>query len=188
MGRYNSTGIIYQYEFEKSTIPGIESYEIKQQVIKQLFPEIYDFREDEESLYFNLSRSITASDIISAMDSYYDIFGVYDIVSEEFERVKMLLEGKTLDEAYEAAEEKRSYLYRADELFYRFYNHYRIRLVINGERDYYPVRINSITIARSAYKTVVEDDLYDYYFFTNLLRYRMKPLKLADAMIFYLSA
>lgn len=41
MGRYISTGIIYQYGFAKSSIPGIESQEVKQQVIEQLFPEIY---------------------------------------------------------------------------------------------------------------------------------------------------
>ena len=36
-------------------------------------------------------------------------------------------------------------------------------------------------------KTITEDDLISYDFFTDLLRYRMKPDKLADAMLIFLS-
>ena len=53
MGRFISTGIIYQYGINKAHIPGIESSNTKQEIIDQLFPDIYDFREDENYLYFN---------------------------------------------------------------------------------------------------------------------------------------
>jgi len=187
MGRYISTGIIYQYGFAKSSIPGIESPEVKQQLLDQLFPDIYEFQEDEDYLYFGLSGSITASDIISAMGAYFSLRGLANETSEEFERVKKLLEGKTVGEAYEIAEKKQSYLYQADELGYS-YAYYAVPLVINGEREFYPVHIWSIMIDQSSFKTISEDDLFFYDFFTDLLRYRMKPETLADAMLIYLSA
>jgi hypothetical protein len=187
MGRYISTGIIYTYGFAKSSIPGIDSPEIKQQFIEHLFPEIYDFQEDEKYLYLSLSSNLTVSDLISAMDSYYSLIGLSKQEREEFERVKQLLAGKTIDQAYEEAEEKPSYLYQADELGYS-YAYYAIPLVINGKRKLYPVHIWSIMIHQSSAKTITEDDLLSYDFFTDLLRYRMKPVKLADAMLIYLSA
>ena len=187
MGRYISTGIIYQYGFAKSSFPGIESPEVKQQIINQLFPEIYDYREDENYLYFCLSRNITVSDLVSVMGAYISLIGFTKEKSEEFEQVKKRLEGKSIDEAYEEAEDKSSYLYYADELGYP-YAYYAIPLVINGRRKFYPVHIWSITIHHSSAKTMTEDDLLSYDFFTDLLRYRMKPEKLADAMLIYLSA
>ena len=187
MGRYISTGIIYLYGFAKSSIPGIESPEVKQQIIEQLFPEIYDFQEDDKYLYLSLSSSLAVSDLISAMDAYFSLIGLTHKESEEFERVKRLLDGKTIKEAYEQAEEKPSYLYQADELGYSC-AYYAIPLVINGRRKLYPVHIWSIMIHQSSAKTITEDDLLSYDFFTDLLRYRMKPVKLADAMLIYLSA
>ena len=187
MGRYISTGIIYQYGFAKSSIPGIESSEVKQQIIEQLFPEIYDFQEDEKYLYLGLSSSITVSDLISAMGAYFSLIGLTKEKSEEFERVKILLEGKNIEEAYEDAEIKPSYLYQADELG-DSYGYYAIPLVINGKRKFYPVHIWSIMIHQSSAKTITEDDLLSYDFFTDLLRYRMRSVKLADAMLIYLSA
>ena len=187
MGRYISTGIIYQYGFAKSSIPGIESQEVKQQVIEQLFPEIYDFREDESYFYLTLSSSLSASDLISAMEAYYSLTGLTDEESDEYNQVKQLLEGKTIAEAYTEAEEKQSYLYSAEELGYN-YSYYGVPLVINGIRKYYPVHVWIIMIDQSSAKTITEDDLFSYRFFTTLLRYRMKPEKLADAMLIFLSA
>ena len=57
MGRYISTGIVYFYLFEKSEVE--RAYErcswkkkpfseFKQDIINQLFPEIYDYWEDEK--------------------------------------------------------------------------------------------------------------------------------------------
>ena len=65
---------------------------------------------------------------------------------------------------------------------------YAIPLVINRGRKYYPVHIWSIMIDNASAKTITEDELLSFNFFTDLLRYRMKPLKLADAMLIYLSA
>lgn len=186
MGRYISTGIIYQYGLAKSSIPGIESSEVKQQLIEQLFPEIYDFWDDDYFIYFTLSSKIIVSDLISAMESYLNLVGLIKEESEEFEQVKNILAGKTIAEAYAEAEKKPSYLYQADELGFS-YAYYAIPLVLNGKRKFYPAHIWAIMIDQSNAKTITEDDLLSYDFFTDLLRYRMKPAKLADAMLIYLS-
>ncbi len=186
MGRHISTGIIYKYGFAKSSIPGINSNKIKQQVINQLFPDIYDYQETDEYLLFGLSSNIQVSDLISAMGSYYALNGLSKEESDEFEEVKKLLEGKTIDEAYEEAEETPSYLYQACELGYR-YDYYAIPLVIDGKRKFYPVHIWSIMIDSSSAKTITEDALLSYDFFTDLLRYRMKSEKLGNAMFIFLS-
>ena len=178
MGRYISTGIIYQYGLAKSSIPGIESSEVKQQLIEQLFPEIYDFWDDDYFIYFTLSSKIIVSDLISAMESYLNLVGLIKEESEEFEQVKNILAGKT--------EKKPSYLYQADELGFS-YAYYAIPLVLNGKRKFYPAHIWAIMIDQSNAKTITEDDLLSYDFFTDLLRYRMKPAKLADVMLIYLS-
>lgn len=186
MGRYISTGIIYQYGFTKSSIPEIDSPDVKQQVLNQLFPEIYDFREDDKYFYLKLSSKIPVSELISLMETFYGIRGIDSAENEEFEQVKQLLEEKTIDEAYEIARERPSYLFQADQLG-PAYGYYAIPLVINGERKLYPVYIWCIMIESSSAKTNTEDDLVSYDFFTDLLRYRMRPSKLADAMLVYLS-
>lgn len=188
MGRYISTGIIYQYGFAKVSFPGIESQNVKSEIIMQLFPEIYDFQEDKDYIYFTLSNKVSVSDLFSAMEFYYSLIGLLPNKSEEFDSVKQLLEGKTIQEAYEIAKENPSYLYQADEVGGRYYSYYAISMVINGKRKLCPVHISVIMIEQSDAKTVTEDDLMSYDLFTDLLRYRMKPLKLADAMLVYLSA
>ena len=187
MGRYISTGIIYQYGFEKSSIPGIESPGVKQQIVDQLFPEIYGIQEDENYLYFGMSGDVSVNDLFSVMNYYYDLRGgLDDVEREEFERVKDLLKGKNINDAYELSKQKPSYLYYSEELGFSFL-YFGVPLVINGERKRYPVHVWCIAIDSSSAKTITEDDLLSYEFFTELLRYRMKSLKLADAMLIYLS-
>jgi hypothetical protein len=186
MGRYISTGIIYQYRFAKASIPGIATKNVKQQVINQLFPQIYDCLEDDKYLYFVLSSKIPVSELISLMEIYNGLRGMRVKDIEEFERVKQLLEGKTLEEAYELAETKPSYLYQADNLGPGC-GYYAVPLMIDGKRKLYPVYVWCIMIENSCVKTITEDHLVSYDFFTDLLRYRMRPAKLADAMLIYLS-
>ena len=103
MGRFISTGIIYQYGINKAHIPGIESSNTKQEIIDQLFPDIYDFREDENYLYFKLSDKVSVSDIISTIENYYDLIHVFEHRCEEFERVKQRLENKSIYDVYNIA-------------------------------------------------------------------------------------
>lgn len=67
------------------------------------------------------------------------------------------------------------------------YSYYAYPLVIEGEKRFVSVHVSIVTIDSSSVKTSTEDDLASYDFFTDLLRYRMKPDKLADSMIIYLS-
>ena len=186
MGRYISTGIIFQYQFEKSGITGVETPEIKQQIIDQFPPEIYEFEEDEKNLFFSLSGKVQASDVISAMNLYYSLVGRQKYYEEEMKKVTKILDGKTVEEAYYAAQNSPSYIYQTFELGFR-YGYYGYPLTLNGKRKFYEVHIDGVKIESSPAKTSTEDDLLSYDFFTDLLRYRMKPERMADAMLVYLS-
>lgn len=195
MGRYISTGIIYQYRFSKAEIERqyMSNFgrkrqfgEIRHDIIGQLFPKIYDSREDEEYLYLCLSDSIRVEDLISTMKTYYSLVGLNREAVLEFESIKERLKDKTMKDAYNLANEMPSYLFYQSELGFN-YSYYAYPLVIEGKKYYYDVDVSMIVIDSSSAKTITEDDLSPYDFFTELLRYRMKPDKLADAMIIFLS-
>lgn len=195
MGRYISTGIVYQYCFEKQQIESEyhercwerKSFsEMKEELIKQLFPEIYNYREDDDNVYFTLSDSVRPNDLLNCIKGYYSIVGFGKNDAEEIEGIEEVLKDKTIDEAYEISEEKPSYLFQSIELGYR-YQYYAYPLVIEGKRFFCEVHVSIIMIDSSSAKTMTEDDLLSYDFFTDLLRYRMKPDKLANAMIIFLS-
>lgn len=195
MGRYISTGIVYQYCFSKEEVERqyTEHYwkkkpfsELKQAIIDQFFPDIYNHSEDEGYLYFYLSESFSGDDLIRTLKSYYSIAGMADSESDEIEKVCEKLKGKSLREAYEIARERQSHLLYDTELGYS-YAPYAYPLVIEGKKQFFSVHASIITIEASSAKTLTEDDLLPYDFFTELLRYRMKPDKLADAMLIFLS-
>ena len=195
MGRYISTGIVYQYCFSKEELERqyAKRYwkkksfsELRQTIIDQLFPDIYNHAEDEDYLYLYLSKSFCGDDLIATMKSYYSLAGMADSESDEIERVCERLKGKPLREVYDIARERQSYLLYDTELGYS-YAYYAYPLVIEGEKQFFSVHASIITIESSSAKTSTEDDLLSYDFFTELLRYRLKPDKLADAMLIFLS-
>ena len=84
MGRYISTGIIFQYCFSKTEIE--QEYErqfrkmkqfseLKPEIILQLFPEIYNYEEDEYYLYVYLADSVKSEDLITTMKAYHSLVG-----------------------------------------------------------------------------------------------------------------
>ena len=195
MGRYISTGIVFQYRFSKTEVE--QRYErcfrkkkpfseLKREIINQLFPDIYDHEEDDGYLYVFLSDSVKVVDIITTMKAYYSLVGMGKEESKEMERVIERLEGKTLIEVYHIAQERTSCLFYDTELGYS-YSYYAYPLLLEGEKNFYSVYASIITIDTSSSKTMSEDVLLSYDFFTDLLRYRMKPDKLADSMIIFLS-
>lgn len=199
MGRYISTGIVYQYCFEKKEIE--RDYqsahwqqkpfsEMKDEIIGQMFPDIYDYSEDDQCIYFTLSDSISTDELISCIKTYYSLVGQSKEEAKEIEDVTQLLQGKTMEEAHKIAVDRPSYLFQRTKLGhdYRYYAYYAYPLALDGKKGFYGVSMSIILIYMSSAKTDTEDDLLSYDFFTDLLRYRMKPEKLADAMIVFLSA
>ena len=195
MGRYISTGIVYFYLFEKSEVE--RAYErcswkkkpfseFKQDIINQLFPEIYDYWEDENVIFFYLSDSLRGDDIASILQAYYSLFGENVDNNKHIKEIPDLLNGKTIKEAYEIAKNKPLRLYREITIGYN-YGFYAYPLVIDGFRTFYKVRASILMIDSSSAKTITEDSLISYDFFTELLRYRLKPDKLADSMLIFLS-
>ena len=195
MGRYISTGIVFQYRFSKTEVE--QQYEIrfrkkkpfselKQDIIDQLFPDIYDYEENDDYLYIYLSDSIKVEDLITTMKSYYSLVGMGEYESEEMDKVIESLKGKNLNDAYSIAQERVLYLFYDTELGYN-YAYYAYPLELEGEKSLFTVHLSIVTIYTSSAKTSTEDDLESYDLFTDLLRYRMKPDKLADSMIIFLS-
>ena len=195
MGRYISTGIIFQYCFSKKEIE--QEYErhfrkkktfseLKPEIILQLFPEIYNHEEDEYYLYVYLADSVKSEDLVTTMKAYHSLVGSSQRKSDEIEKVYEKINGKTPHEAYKIAKERASYLFYDSKLGFS-YDYYACPLVFEGEKQFYSVHLSIITIDASSAKTSTEDDLLSYPFFTSLLRYRMKPDKLADTMIIFLS-
>ena len=195
MGRYISTGIVYQYCFSKKEVE--RQYEqlfwkkkpfkeMRRTIIDQLFPEIYNCKEDEEYLYVYLSDSLQMDDLISVMEAYFSIVGLNKEAVMEFESIKEKLEKATVKEAYDFAGGKPSYLFQEMELG-SYGSYYAYPLIIDEEKLFYNARISTIMIDSSSAKTITEDDLLSYDLFTELLRYRMRPNKLANSMIIFLS-
>jgi len=196
MGRYISTGIVYQYCFEKKKIELDYQHEhwqqkpfseVKDEIIGQMFPDIYDYSEDDQCIYFTLSDSISTDELISCIKTYYSFASRRKGDAKEIEEVTQLLQGKTMEEADKIAVDCPSYLFQRTKLGYD-YGYYAYPLTIDGKKGFYGVNMSIIMIDMSSAKTDTEDDLLSYDFFTDLLRYRMKPEKLADAMIVFLSA
>ena len=167
MGRYISTGIVFQYRFSKTIIE--QQYErrywkkkpfseLKQEIISQLFPEIYDHEEDEDYLYIYLSNTVKVEDLITTMKTYYSLVGRSNDDSEEMERVFERLKGKTLNDVYKTAQERTSYILYDTELGYT-YPYYAYPLVLEEEKRFYSTHVSIITIDSSSAKTVTEDDL-----------------------------
>lgn len=195
MGRYISTGIVYQYCFKKAEFE--HQYqrgywrqknflEMKEEIITQLFPEIYNFEEDDKYIYFTLSDSISTDSLISCIKAYYSLVGLDEETAKEIEEVGKLLQDKTIGDAYEIAEDYPSYLFQKMRLGNN-YGYHAYPLVIGDKKMFCEVNMSIIMIDASSAKTDTEDDLLSYDFFTELLRYRMKPERLADAMIIFLS-
>lgn len=195
MGRYISTGIVVQYSFskveielqyEKHTRKKKAFSEIKQEIIDQLSPSIYDYEEDDDYLYVYFSDSVKGEDLVTTMKAYYSLRG-WDVEDDdEINEVSKCIEGKTMNDFYKYAQEKGSYIFHDVELG-GCWCYYAYPLVIEGKRRFFSARMSIIVIDSSSAKTSTEDDLLSYDFFTDLLRYRMKPDKLADAMIIFLS-
>lgn len=195
MGRYISTGIVFQYRFSKKKVEQqYERYfwkkqpfsELKQAIIDQLFPDIYDHEEDDDYLYVFLSDSVKVIDIITTMKAYYSLVGMGKEKTKEMERVIERLKGKKVIDIYHIAQERTSFLLYDTELGYS-YSYYAYPLLFEGKKCFFSVHASIITIDSSSSKTMTEDVLLSYDFFTDLLRYRMRPDKLADSMIIFLS-
>ena len=195
MGRYISFGIVYRYLFEKQQIEreyqrrcwGKKEFgEMKDEIIKQFFPDIYEYKEYDKYISFTLSSSVTSEDLIECIKTYYSLVGIGTEEAKELEEVCKQLEGKTIHEAYKYSEENPSYMFQYEELGYNN-GYYACPLVVNGEKFFCGVHTSIIMIDSSSAKTVTEDDLLSYDFFTDLLRYRMQPDKLANTMIVFLS-
>ena len=194
MGRYISTGIVYMYAFNKAKVEKEYSSKfgktpfskIKPLIIDQLFPELYEQYENDEHFFLSLSKSIRGEDIASLMKAYFSLVGDKEDIFDTMEKLAEAMKGLNADQVYLFAGEVTEPFFSQVNLG-TSYPTYMIPLVVNGKRHFFTASLLLIKIDNASSKTDTEDDIESYDFFTDLLRYRMKPEKLADSMIIYLS-
>lgn len=153
-----------------------------QQIVAQI-SDVYEFKDQGSWLHFTFKDSLAVSDIIEIHKAFFDTY-ICGVKAGDLSELYSRLSGMSLSDALEYAEKHDSYYYSKSEL--PFYMHVS-PFDIDGKRIYVPAAIDVINFKYASYKTDTEDSAESYDFFSELLRYRLHPLKLADAMMVYLS-
>lgn len=193
MGRYISFGIVRTYCFFKESINKwlnlrlhLKESDVKEALMNQMFPDIYDFIETDDSYEFTLKSDLSVKDIVELISHFWD---VAHIPKSDREGICEAISEMPLDAALDLAKKKKFYKYQDFQLYGKFYggSSFAYPLIIGGKRVYMNAEVLGIMIAQSYSKTISESDLHPYDFFTELLRYRLKPCKLADSTLVFLS-
>ena len=197
MGRYVSFGIVRTYCFFKKSIRdyvndwfnlrlNLKEDDVKNALVEQMFPDIYEFIETDDSYEFTLKGDLSVNDVVELLLRFWD---VAHIPESEREGICEIISEMTLNDALDLAEEKRFYKYQDFHLYGRFYggNPFVSPLTVNGKQIYMAAEVFGVMIDQSDSKTISESDIRPYDFFTELLRYRLKPCRLADSALVFLS-
>lgn len=197
MGRYVSFGIVRTYCFFKKSIRdyvndwfnlrlNLKEDDVKNALVEQMFPDIYDFTETDYGYEFTLKSDLSENDIVELLSHFWD---VAHIPESEREEICETISGMSLNDALDLAEEKKFYKYQEFHLYGRFYggSPFVYPLTVNGKQIYIAAEVFGVMIGQSDSKTISESDIRPYDFFTELLRYRLRPCKLADSALVFLS-
>ena len=197
MGRYVSFGIVRTYCFFKKSIRdyvndwfnlrlNLKEEDVKNALVEQMFPDIYEFIETDDSYEFTLKNDLSVNDIVELLSRFWD---VAHIPESERKRICETISEMTLNDALDLAEEKKFCKYQDFHLYGRFYggSPFAYPLTVNGKQIYMAAEVFGVMIGQSDSKTISESDIRPYDFFTELLRYRLKPCRLADSALVFLS-
>ena len=197
MGRYVSFGIVRTYCFFKKSIrdyvndwfnlrQNLKEEDVKNALVEQMFPDIYEFIETDESYEFTLKNDLSVNDIEELLSRFWD---VAHIPESERKRICETISEMTLNDALDLAEEKKFCKYQDFHLYGRFYggSPFAYPLTVNCRQIYMAAEVFGVMIGQSDSKTISESDIRPYDFFTELLRYRLKPCRLADSALVFLS-
>jgi len=195
MGRYVSFGIVRTYCFFKKSIRdydwfnlrlNLKEEDVKNALVEQMFPDIYEFIETDESYEFTLKNDLSVNDIVELLSRFWD---VAHIPESERKRICETISEMTLNDALDLAEEKKFCKYQDFHLYGRFYggSPFAYPLTVNGKQIYMAAEVFGVMIGQSDSKIISESDIRPYDFFTELLRYRLKPCRLADSALVFLS-
>lgn len=194
MGRFISYGIATEYYFDKKIIKDKFRYkfdkpseeEIRHALINTFSSDIYDFYENDDLYFFGLKDEISMQDIVELMKKYWEIRGASQRVQDDLEEIYNEIAEMSIEEAL-------NYAKNCSMCYFSYLNLERIfpplfyPVKLNGKKHFLYASAVGFHIDMASSKTDTEDEAESYDFFTDLLRYRLKPLKLADTMLVYLS-
>ena len=182
MGRYIYMGIATSYVAYTERIDKYLTSSVLEDIRTQLSPDIYEFSHHADRLEWILRKDIPITDLTELLRSFSNLY--HYPKEKDLDPLINQLSSMNFEQAILYANQKNYYCYQAFDLdpFLYYYP-----FTINGERVYLNTKVSTIIIADSCFKTYSENDIRPYDFFTELLRYRMKPLKLADSLLVYLS-
>lgn len=193
MGTYIGMGMVGEYIIPKKElserlqmefIPTKTDEEIKKEIRKILPEELYKLEEDEKCYDFTLNDDVTPNDVIAIYDEFNKI-SKRDSSELEYinEHRKNLMQMKTINEVIEYATTGSLYFWSYSIPAYLHSQQHRLF----GKIVYVPMFVDIIAFFLGNGKTISEFPMESFDIFTDLLRYRMKGLKLADSMYVFLT-
>ena len=193
MGTYIGMGMVGEYIIPKKElakrlqmefIPTKTDDEIRKEIRKILPAELYKLEENEGCYDFTLVDDVSPNDVIAIYDEFNKI-SKRDSSELEYinEHRKNLMQMKTINEVieYATSETEQFWSYSLPE-----YLHSQTHSLF-GEIIYIPMFVGIIVFYFGDGKTRSEFPMESFDIFTDLLRYRMKGLKLADSMYVFLT-
>ncbi len=191
MGRHIGIGVVTAYHFDKNKLSRevnrfrfgdlIEDKVIRETLINQMFPDIYEFSESENYYTFSLRANITMSEYNNLIHEFSNL-----LEHKPSEFVDYYEEGSmSLDDAIALDKEQDTDYFQPFELM--DYYGYCYPVTIESKRRCLSTSVEGIMLDVSCAKTVTEDDTWPYSFFTKLLRRCVKPHVLADSLLVFLT-
>ncbi len=191
MGRYISIGVVTAYHFNKNKLSRevnryrlgdlIEDKVIREALINQMFPDIYEFSESDSYYTFSLRADIPMSEYNNMIRELSKL--LEDKPSEFVDYYED--SSMSLDDAIALDKEQETDYFLPFELM--DYYGYNYPVTIESERRSLSTSVEGIMLDISCAKTVTEDDTFSYDFFTKLLRRCLKPHVLADSLLVFLT-
>ena len=193
MGRYSCIGMAYSFAVRKDVLESTVRKQfaarrhlddVKEQITMQMFPDIYGFRESGDFLRWEIRDDIPVTDLTDLVHGFGELMRYFTEWKDDRSLIRFLNRFR-IREAFRRSIEIDNPHYRPFRLFSPLYHH---PFRIDGTRIFVQTEVRGVALHTSTAKTMTEDDVTPYDIFTELLRYRMRPLRLADSMLAFLTS
>ncbi len=193
MGRYSCIGMAYSYAVRKDVLESTvrkqfagkrQLDDLKGQITKQMFPDIYGFRESDDFLRWEIRDDIPVTDLTEIIRGFGELMRKFAEWKDDRSLIRFL-NHFPIREAFRRSVEIDDSRYRPFRLFSPLYHH---PFLIDGTRVLVQTEVRGVALHTSTAKTMTEDEITPYEIFTELLRYRMRPLRLAVSMLAFLTS
>ena len=193
MGRYSCIGTACSFAVRKDVLESTVRKQlagrrnlddVKGQIKMQMFPDIYGFRESDDFLLWEIRDDIPVTDLTELVRCFGELMGNF-MEWEDDRSLIRFLNRFPIREAFRRSVELDNPHYRPFRLFSSLY---RYPFRIDGTRVLVRTEVRGVALHTSTARTMAEDEVTPYDIFTGLLRYRMRPLRLADSMLAFLTS